>query len=61
VAGVLGSSVEHLYRGLSFLERHAGRFRWTDMITSDRPLDEVNDALADTRSGTGIKPALTFG
>jgi threonine dehydrogenase-like Zn-dependent dehydrogenase len=60
VTGCLSAGVEHYYRGLRFLEQHAGRFHWDDMITSTRPLDGVNDAVEGMRNWTEIKPALSF-
>jgi Zn-dependent alcohol dehydrogenase len=60
LAGCLSASQEHYYRGLRFLERHAGRFRWDDMITSARPLEAINDAFERMRDWSEIKPALTF-
>jgi threonine dehydrogenase-like Zn-dependent dehydrogenase len=60
LVGCLSGSVEHYYRGLRFLERHAGRIRWDDMITSARPLEAINEAFERMRDWSEIKPALTF-
>jgi L-iditol 2-dehydrogenase len=60
VTGCLSAAVEHYYRGLRFLERHAGQFRWDDMITSTRALEEINEAFERMRDWSEIKPALSF-
>jgi threonine dehydrogenase-like Zn-dependent dehydrogenase len=60
VIGCLSGALEHYFRGLRFLELHADRFRWDNMITSSQPLDAINDAFERMRSWTEIKPALTF-
>jgi L-iditol 2-dehydrogenase len=52
--------VGHYYRGLRFLERHADRIHWDDMITSTRPLEAINDAFEHMRDWSEIKPALAF-
>ena len=60
VTGCLSAAVKHYYRGLRFLERHAGQFRWDDMITSTRALEEINEAFERMRDWSEIKPALSF-
>jgi threonine dehydrogenase-like Zn-dependent dehydrogenase len=60
LAGCLSAGLDHYYRGLRFLERHAGQIHWDDMITSTRPLEAINDALEHMRDWSEIKPALAF-
>jgi L-iditol 2-dehydrogenase len=60
VTGCLSAGLEHYERGLRFLDRNSDRFDWDAMITSSRPLDEINDAFALMRNWSEIKPAITF-
>jgi L-iditol 2-dehydrogenase len=60
VTGCLSAGLEHYERALRFLDRNSDRFDWDAMITSSRPLDEINDAFALMRDWSEIKPAITF-
>jgi threonine dehydrogenase-like Zn-dependent dehydrogenase len=58
--GTRGASIEHYWRGLGFLQRHADRYDWDAMISATYPLDEINAAFAAMQSWQVIKPALSF-
>jgi L-iditol 2-dehydrogenase len=45
LVGCFSGAIEHYARALQFMEIHSDRFAWSDMITSARPLEEINDAL----------------
>jgi L-iditol 2-dehydrogenase len=58
--GSFSGAVNHYARALSFLETHADRFNWADMITSREPLNNINEAFARMRNYQDIKPAIIF-
>ena len=58
--GCFSGAIEHYARALQFLDVHKDRFSWTDMITSTRPLAEINDALCAMKAHREIKPALVM-
>ena len=58
--GVLSGAVDHYARSLRFLDNNSDRFDWTAMITSQQPLDDINEALERMRTYHDIKPALVF-
>jgi len=60
IIGVRGASIADYYRSLMLMERHQDRFNWDDMITSTRPLDEVNDAMRSMKSWSEVKPAIRY-
>ncbi|WP_433502929.1 zinc-binding dehydrogenase [Pseudonocardia halophobica] len=60
IVGVFSGAIEHYARALQFMEAHHERFDWTEMITSSRPLTEINDAMDAMRGHREIKPALTM-
>jgi L-iditol 2-dehydrogenase len=58
--GSLSAGVSHYWRALQFLSQHAGRFRWQDMLSSPRRLDQVNEAFDAMASWREIKPVIQF-
>jgi threonine dehydrogenase-like Zn-dependent dehydrogenase len=60
VIGSLSGSVEDYYHALRFMDAHAGRFGWDDMISARMRLDRINDAIAAMRDYREIKPAIDF-
>jgi L-iditol 2-dehydrogenase len=59
--GSLSAGVDHYWRALQFLRSHADRFRWQDMLSSPRSLDQVNEAFDSMASWREIKPVVRFG
>jgi L-iditol 2-dehydrogenase len=60
VIGCFSGAIEHYARALQFMETHRDRFDWSEMITSVRPLDDINAALDAMRSHQEIKPAIVM-
>jgi threonine dehydrogenase-like Zn-dependent dehydrogenase len=60
IIGSRSANIEHYYRGLQFLATNAGRFRWSDMISSHHDLSGINEAMDGMRSWQEIKPAIDF-
>lgn len=58
VQGTLSADVSHFYRALAFIERHASRFPFEDVLGRTYRLDQVDDALADIRQATSMKPII---
>ncbi|MCZ4590467.1 zinc-binding dehydrogenase [Rhodococcus opacus] len=60
VVGSVSGAVNHYARGLEFLSRHADSYDWDRMISSVRPLEKINDAIAAMTTEGEIKPAVSF-
>jgi L-iditol 2-dehydrogenase len=45
--GCWGYEYTHLHRSVALMAKHAGRFRWRDLITREYRLDEAQQALDD--------------
>jgi len=60
IIGSISATIEHYWKGLQFLERHAGRFDWDSMISGRYGLDEINVAMERMRTWDEIKPAIVF-
>ncbi len=58
--GSFSGAADHYARALTFLENHAERFNWSDMITSHEPLENINNAFARMQRHEDIKPAIVF-
>jgi len=58
--GSLSGAVDHYARALRFLDNTTDRFDWTRMITSEQPLEQIDDALERMRTYRDIKPAVVF-
>lgn len=59
VIGNLSGSVPHFYRALRFLQRHAERFDFAELLSGRYDLEHVEDALAAVASQEAIKPVIT--
>ncbi|WP_067889314.1 zinc-binding dehydrogenase [Nocardia vaccinii] len=60
VIGSISGAVNHYARGLQFLAQHADRYDWDRMISSVRPFEKINDAIAAMAAEGEIKPAVSF-
>jgi Zn-dependent alcohol dehydrogenase len=60
IIGVRSAAIAHYHRALLLMERHKDRFAWDDLITSSRPLDDINDALTAMQAWTEIKPSIHY-
>jgi threonine dehydrogenase-like Zn-dependent dehydrogenase len=58
IIGSVSADIGHYAQGLRFLERHASRFDWSEMITGRYSLDHINDAFSGMRTWDEIKPAI---
>jgi L-iditol 2-dehydrogenase len=58
--GSLSAGVDHYWKSLEFLRRHADRFRWDEMISNQYPLDSINEAFERMSRWQEIKPAIAF-
>jgi L-iditol 2-dehydrogenase len=47
ILGCWGYEYTHLHRSLALMAKHAGRYRWRDLVTREYPLAEAGRALAD--------------
>jgi threonine dehydrogenase-like Zn-dependent dehydrogenase len=61
IIGVRSASIAHYHRALLLMERHRDRFAWDDLITSTRPLEDINEAMVSMQTWSEIKPAITYG
>ena len=57
IIGVRGASIGDYHRALLLMDRHSDRFDWDDMITSTRPLNEINTAMRSMQLERG-QPAV---
>lgn len=55
VLGCWGYEYTHLHRSLAMMARHAGRFRWSHLVTREYPLAEAGRALADMEALAVVK------
>ena len=56
--GCWGFEFTHLHRALQLMARHAGRFRWRDLVTREYPLEDAGRALADMERLAVVKALL---
>ncbi len=55
VLGCWGYEYTHLHRSLAMMARHAGRFRWQQLVTREYPLADAGRALADMEALAVVK------
>lgn len=60
VIGSLSAGVDHYWRSLEFIRRHADRFNWEEMISNEYRLDSINEAFERMARWVEIKPAIVF-
>ncbi len=60
IIGCFSGSISHYWRALQFMEHHADRFRWDDMISGRYGLHTINDAFDSMSSWREIKPMVVF-
>jgi len=58
IHGHYGLSNQAWVAGARFLGRHAGTFRFEDLVTNLYPLSDLETALENMRKGVDIKPAI---
>ena len=58
IRGCWGYEFTHLYRALSLLSAHRGRFRWRELITREYRLAEAGRALEDMESLSVVKALI---
>jgi threonine dehydrogenase-like Zn-dependent dehydrogenase len=58
ILGCWGYEFSHLHRSLAMMARHAGRFRWRELVTREYPLEKAGEALADMESLSVIKALI---
>jgi L-iditol 2-dehydrogenase len=61
VRGCWGYEYTHLHRALALLARHAGRFRWRELVTREYPLADAGRALADMERLEVVKALILPG
>lgn len=59
VSGSFSGDITHYHRALSFLEDHADRYPFGDLLGTQYPLEGLEDAFAGMAAGTQIKPVVT--
>ncbi len=58
ILGCWGYEFSHLHRSLAMMARHAGRFRWRELVTREYPLEKAGEALADMEKLSVIKALI---
>jgi L-iditol 2-dehydrogenase len=58
ILGCWGYEFTHLHRALAMMAKHAGRFRWSELVTREYPLAKANEALEDMESLSVIKALI---
>ncbi|NLL53331.1 MAG: alcohol dehydrogenase catalytic domain-containing protein [Peptococcaceae bacterium] len=58
IIGSGGAIIRHFYKALQFIKTHKDRYSFADIVTKKYKLEEINNALADMKAGTQIKPAI---
>ncbi|WP_236795486.1 zinc-binding dehydrogenase [Amycolatopsis sp. GM8] len=60
IIGVRSAAIAHYGRALSLMRRHRDRFDWDALITSTRPLEDINEAMSSMKAWAEIKPAISY-
>jgi L-iditol 2-dehydrogenase len=58
ILGCWGYEFSHLHRSLAMMAKHAGRFRWRDLVTREYPLEKAGEALADMEKLAVVKALI---
>jgi L-iditol 2-dehydrogenase len=58
ILGCWGYEFSHLHRSLAMMAKHAGRFRWRELVTREYPLEKAGEALADMESLSVVKALI---
>lgn len=61
LSGCWGYEFTHLHRALLLQARHAGRFRWRELVTREYTLAEAGQALADMERLAVVKAVIRPG
>ena len=58
ILGCWGYEFSHLHRSLAMMAKHAGRYRWKELVTREYPLEKANEALADMERLAVVKALI---
>jgi L-iditol 2-dehydrogenase len=56
--GCWGYEYSHLHRAVGLMARHRARFRWSELITREYPLEDANQALEDMGALRVVKAVI---
>ena len=58
ILGCWGYEFSHLHRSLAMMAKHAARFRWSELVTREYPLEKAAEALADMEKLAVVKALI---
>ncbi|MGD9126311.1 MAG: zinc-binding dehydrogenase [Planctomycetia bacterium] len=58
VTGIHNYRPDHLLRGLCFLEQHARKYPFADLVSASFSLDEINQAIETAATGEHVRVAV---
>jgi L-iditol 2-dehydrogenase len=58
ILGCWGYEYSHLHRSIAMMAKHAGRFRWRELVTREYPLAKAGEALADMERLAVVKALI---
>src|SRR4029079_6602774 len=54
ILGCWGYEFSHLHRAIAMMAKHRDRFRWSELITREYPLEKAGEALEDMERLPGV-------
>ena len=58
IVGSVSAAILHFYKALQFIKTHRSKYPFAELVSRTYQLEDINQALADMKSGTEIKPVI---